>query len=61
MKGGHAHEESALIAAFILALIGIIDLFVNIFDQHEIKPLCYFGLFIVLYFIARIWRNNAWK
>lgn len=61
MKGGHAHEESGLIAAFIIAIIGIIDLFVNIFDQHGAKPLCYFGLFTALYFIARIWRNKAWK
>lgn len=61
MKGGHAHEESALLAVLIVALIGIVDLFVDIADEHPSKLLCYLGIFIIIYSVARIWRNREWK
>ncbi len=61
MRGGHAHEESALIAGFIVVALMIIDIFINIADEHPAKFLCYIGIFIIIYSVARIWRNKKWK
>ena len=61
MRGKHAHEESALIAILIIVVIGVIDIFVSVADGHPAKIFGYFGLFIVLYLVARIFRDRAWK
>ena len=61
MRGRHAHEESALVAILIIVVIGVIDVFVNISDGHPAKIFVYFGLFTVLYLVARIFRDRAWK
>lgn len=61
MRGGHAHEESAIIAALVLVFVGLSDLFVDIADEHPGKIVGYFGLFWLAYLIARLFRNRAWK
>ena len=61
MRGGHAHEESVLIAILVIVVIGVIDTFVSIADGHPGKIFCYFGLFLIFYLVARIFRDQVWK
>ena len=61
MKGGHAHEESAVIAVFLTAIIACIDYVVDFADGHPLKVLGYFGVFIMVYAVAYIWRKRQWR
>ena len=61
MKGGHAHEESAVIAVFSTAIIACVDYVVDFADGHPFKVLGYFGVFIVIYAVAHIWRKSQWQ
>jgi len=59
MKGGH--EESALIAILLITVMGLADIFVDAADQHPAKIIGYFGLFFILYLIARVFRGRRWR
>ena len=61
MKTDHAHVEAAVAASLVVAVLAVVDLFVNVADGHAAKVPAYFGVFVAIYLVARILLKKAWR
>ena len=61
MKSNHAHVEAALAATIVLALVAVIDLFVDLVDGSPYKVLGYIALFWIVYSLAYPLIRKQWN
>tara|TARA_B100000609_G_scaffold196947_1_gene193187 strand:+ start:5305 stop:5505 length:201 start_codon:yes stop_codon:yes gene_type:complete len=57
----HAHVEASVIAISMIAIVSLIDHFVNMMDNNPYKLFGYIGLFFVLYIPLYMMRKKAWR
>lgn len=61
MKTDHAHVEAALLAGLLVALVAVIDLFVDMADANDNKVSFYLIGFVALYLLARLGLKRLWR
>ena len=60
VKTDHAHVEAALLALGLVVIFGLIDVFVNAWDDEPLKQIGYLAIYLIVYFVAYAFRKRAW-
>ena len=61
MKTDHAHVEAAVTAALMIGVLSVVDLFLDVADNHPLKLPFYFAVFFMIYFVARVIYKRRWS
>lgn len=57
----HVHIEAAVVSLLVVALLGFIDRFIDVYDGHTYKTFGYLAVFFVCYAIATAVFRKLWN
>ncbi|MBL4700902.1 MAG: hypothetical protein JKX85_06560 [Phycisphaeraceae bacterium] len=61
MKMDHAHVEATLLSLGLVAMLAVIDLFIEMADGNPLKTLGYILLFFICYAIGYLVLRILWR